>query len=184
MAQFLGAFWWQASLQRQLSCQISHSKVYKHSSISVPPFFSRTIWEDLMVPRLLPEIASLENPKLFVTCPSIVCFRDDNAPFPEYLVDKDWNNMSMGASLEIRYSPWAVQMMHGFGNKDVSRLKESTGGHLGLNNNSIDILAFSILAVKLLVLGVAIWGAQSRAQGVGCWTLPPLSVEPLTVHPT
>ncbi|CAM6042081.1 unnamed protein product [Sphagnum compactum] len=131
MAQCLGAFWWQASLQRQLSCQISHSKVYKHSSISVPPFFSRTIWEDLMVPRLLPEIASLENPKLFVTCPSIVCFRDDNAPFPEYLVDKDWNDMSMGASLEIRYSPWAVQMMHGFGNKDVSRLKESTGGPPG-----------------------------------------------------
>jgi hypothetical protein len=63
--------------------------------------------------------------KLFVTCPSIVCFTDDNAPFPEYLVERDCNDMSMGASLEIRYSSWAVQMMNGFGNKDVSRLKET-----------------------------------------------------------
>ncbi|CAK9868364.1 unnamed protein product [Sphagnum jensenii] len=75
--------------------------------------------------------------KLFVTCPSIVCITDDNAPFPEYLAERDCNDMSMGASLEIRYSSWAVQMMNGIVNKDVRQSKETLVDHQGMGKEEI-----------------------------------------------
>ncbi|CAM6015805.1 unnamed protein product [Sphagnum balticum] len=45
--------------------------------------------------------------------------------------------MSMGASLEIRYSSWAVQMMNGIGNKDVSQLKETLVDHQGMGKEEM-----------------------------------------------
>lgn len=130
MAQCVGAFWWQASLQRQFSCQVSRSKMHMLSSVTVSPFLSRTSCDDMLVPRLPTEPTNSEPSKLSVTYPTIVCFRDDDAPFPEYLVERDWSDLSVRTNLEIRYSPWAVQMMNGFGRRDESRLKESTGEYI------------------------------------------------------
>ena len=141
MAQFAGALWWQASLQKQLSCQALRSKMHGLSSVTVSPYLSRTTWEDMLVPRPPSELTNIESPKLSAAYPAVVCFRDDDATFPEYLVERDLSDMSVRTNLEIRYSPWAVEMMNGFGKKDDRPVKESTGIH--------KILFFVVLSFPL-----------------------------------
>lgn len=80
----------------------------------------------MLMPRFHPE----ETPRLATTYPAVVCYRDDDAPLPEYLVEKNWSDMSARTSLEIRYSPWAVEMMNGYGKKNEKEIKETTGTHL------------------------------------------------------
>jgi hypothetical protein len=99
------------------------------SSVTVSPYLSRTTWEDMLVPRPPSELTNIESPKLSAAYPAVVCFRDDDATFPEYLVERDLSDMSVRTNLEIRYSPWAVEMMNGFGKKDDRPVKESTGIH-------------------------------------------------------
>ena len=81
----------------------------------------------MLVPRPPSELTNIESPKLSAAYPAVVCFRDDDATFPEYLVERDLSDMSVRTNLEIRYSPWAVEMMNGFGKKDDRPVKESTG---------------------------------------------------------
>lgn len=78
----------------------------------------------MLMPRLHPEDTS----RMATTYPAVVCYRDDDAPLPEYLVEKNWSDMSARTSLEIRYSPWAVEMMNGYGKKNEKEIKETTGG--------------------------------------------------------
>lgn len=61
----------------------------------------------------------------------ITCFCDDDPPFPEHLLDKDGRHLSLRTKLEIRYSPWAMSMMNGFGKIDGKTAKEFTGSPTG-----------------------------------------------------
>jgi hypothetical protein len=126
MAQCVGAIWCQGSLQGQLSCGLPISKANVLSSVTVSPFLPRTAWEDMMVPRFAAE-GTTDASRAATTYPAVVCFRDDDAPLPEYLVERNWSDMSGRANLEIRYSPWAAQMMSGIGKRKETEIKESTG---------------------------------------------------------
>lgn len=99
------------------------------SSVSVSPFLVRTTWEDLSVPRLPSELTISDNCRVSSTYPAIVCFRDDDAP--ELPVGRDLSDLSARTSFEVRYSPWAMQMLNGYGKKDKNDFKESTGGPPG-----------------------------------------------------
>lgn len=83
-----------------------------------------------MVPRFAAE-GTTDASRVATTYPAVVCFRDDDAPLPEYLVERNWSDMSGRANLEIRYSPWAAQMMSGIGKRKETEIKESTGGPPG-----------------------------------------------------
>ena len=120
MAHCVGAIWCQGSLQGQLSCGLPISK---SSSVS---FFPRTAWEDMAMPRFPCGTEEKYYPG------GVVCFRDDDAPLPEYLVERNWSDMSGRANLEIRYSPWAAEMMNGIGKRKDTEIKESTGKGLSL----------------------------------------------------
>ncbi|XP_024396846.1 uncharacterized protein [Physcomitrium patens] len=133
MAQHVGAFWCQSS---QLCFQLSRSKAKVFSSSAISPFLPRTAWEDMLVPRLSTEWTT-DTLTMATTYP-VVCFRDDDAPLPEYLVERNWSDMNVRTNLEIRYSPWAVEMMNGFGNKNEAKTKESTGGPPGNGNGGDD----------------------------------------------
>lgn len=80
----------------------------------------------MFVPRCFAE-GTTESSRMGASFPAVVCYRDDDAPLPESLVEKNWSDMSARASLEIRYSPWAVEMMNGYGKKNRNEVKESTG---------------------------------------------------------
>lgn len=83
----------------------------------------------MLVPRNYAE-GTTDISRMATTYPAVVCYRDDDAPLPEYLVEKNWSDMSARTSLEIRYSPWAVEMMNGYGKKNEKEIKETTGKHL------------------------------------------------------
>lgn len=129
MAQCVGAIWCQGSIHRQLSWHLSRFKAKGFSSVTVSPFLPRTAWEDVMQPRLCAE-GTNDTSRVAGSYPAVVCFRDDDAPLPEYLVERNWSDMGTRANLEIRYSPWAVEMMNGFGKKNEAKIKESTGNLL------------------------------------------------------
>ena len=146
MAQCVGAFWCQGSIHRQLSLQLSRSKANVFSSVTVSPFLPRTAWEDMMLPRFCAE-GTTDTSRVAVTYPTVVCFRDDEAPLPEYLVERNWSDMSARANLEIRYSPWAVEMMNGFGKNNEAKIRESTGN--SLVQTSFWCYCFRLITIKV-----------------------------------
>lgn len=168
MAQCVGAFCWQASLQRQLSCQVYGSKIHMLSSVSVSPFLVRTTWEDLSVPRLPSELTISDNCRVSSTYPAIVCFRDDDAP--ELPVGRDLSDLSARTSFEVRYSPWAMQMLNGYGKKDKNDFKESTGSYwkaiVGLVHFIIFII-FSISLCEWIFIYLCMFGPLCNCQGLG-----------------
>nr|PNR36018.1 hypothetical protein PHYPA_021868 [Physcomitrium patens] len=100
----------------QFACGLSHSKTMSISSATTP--MCRLSVEGIAV-----------TSRMIATYPLVVCFREDDAPFPEYLVERNWSDMSVRTNLEIQYSPWAIQMMNGFA--EEAKQKESTGGPPG-----------------------------------------------------
>lgn len=60
----------------------------------------------------------------------VVCYRDDDVFLFEYLVEKNWSDMSVCISLEIWYSLWVVEMMNGYGKKNEKEIKEIIGKYL------------------------------------------------------
>lgn len=102
------------------------------SNIAARSFLFPTTLEDvLFVPNSekgLPSAAS---------CPSISCFCEDDPLIPEHLFDKG-GTFAFRTKLEIRYSPWAVSMMDGFGKVDKRMTKEFTGGPTGGGNGGND----------------------------------------------
>ncbi|KAG6543231.1 hypothetical protein Mapa_015482 [Marchantia paleacea] len=144
MAQCMaGSYWWHASFhasfQQQLSAHmLSRSATQKYSNSSIPSLLSHSVWEDFILPRFGTEAVISEKCSATTSSPSIVCFRDDDLPFPEHLVGRSPSDLNVRTSLEIRYSPWAVHMMNGFGKKEGNKLKESTGGPPGGGNGADD----------------------------------------------
>eukprot|EP00249_Psilotum_nudum_P011161 c23000_g1_i2 orf=416-1213(-) len=127
MAQYMGSlYWWQAGLHQHIASHHALLSMQTLSSLALRSFLSRTAWEDLVLLRSHPDSATATVP-----CLSITCFRDDELPLPEHLLDRDMGNLSLRTKLEIRYSPWALSMMNVLGRGDGSRLKEFTGGPAG-----------------------------------------------------
>lgn len=136
MAQCMGPYWLQASLRQHMIPHISGSKLQALSGLTLPSYMSRAnCWEALMLARFHPEMVAGDSSRVLVGYPSVICFRDDDSPFPDHMLDKDYSDGSVRASLEIRYSPWAVEFMHGAGKMDSGRMKVSTGGPTGGGKN-------------------------------------------------
>eukprot|EP00246_Nothoceros_aenigmaticus_P012206 TRINITY_DN3666_c0_g1_i1.p1 TRINITY_DN3666_c0_g1~~TRINITY_DN3666_c0_g1_i1.p1 ORF type:complete len:267 (-),score=50.19 TRINITY_DN3666_c0_g1_i1:107-907(-) len=136
MAQCVGQYWLQASLRQHLMPHFSGSKMNTLSGMPLPSFLSRaTCWEAMMLARFHPEIAGGDGSRVIFGYPSVICFRDDDSPFPDHLLDKDYSDLSVRASLEIRYSPWAVEFMSGAAKMGSGKMKESTGGPSGGGKN-------------------------------------------------
>ncbi|KAJ7566509.1 hypothetical protein O6H91_02G134600 [Diphasiastrum complanatum] len=131
MAQCMGSLYWlQANLRRHYTSELTHFTRHK-APFPLSAFFSRTIFdESLLSPPT--ETTSLDYSKM------VVCFREDDLPFPEHLVQKDMGDLGMRTSLEVQYSPWAISMMNGFGKTGGKKTKESTGGPPGGNNGGDD----------------------------------------------
>ncbi|EFJ25374.1 hypothetical protein SELMODRAFT_442173 [Selaginella moellendorffii] len=123
MAQCLAhVYWWQAGVHRH----IFHSPASRSSKNFYSQLTgSQGLLEDLMVlPPLVPAIDQ-ESSKL------IVCFRDDDSALPPELLDRDLRDFGVRTNLQMRYSPWAVDMINGMGTCDKKTLKKSSGGPCG-----------------------------------------------------
>ncbi|XP_024536237.1 uncharacterized protein LOC9645311 [Selaginella moellendorffii] len=123
MAQCLAhVYWWQAGVHRH----IFHSPASRSSKNFYSQLTgSQGLLEDLMVlPPLVPAVDQ-ESSKL------IVCFRDDDSAMPPELLDRDLRDFGVRTNLQMRYSPWAVDMINGMGTCDKKTLKKSNGGPCG-----------------------------------------------------
>ncbi|EFJ23394.1 hypothetical protein SELMODRAFT_442927 [Selaginella moellendorffii] len=112
-------YWWQAGVHRH----IFHSPASRSSKNFYSQLTgSQGLLEDLMVlPPLVPAVDQ-ESSKL------IVCFRDDDSAMPPELLDRDLRDFGVRTNLQMRYSPWAVDMINGMGTCDKKTLKKSNGG--------------------------------------------------------
>ncbi|KAI5063996.1 hypothetical protein GOP47_0020666 [Adiantum capillus-veneris] len=121
------AQWWHASshhqfLHQHLSSYNAFHTMRALSSIAARSFLFPTALEDVLL------VPNSEKGSLPVaSCPSISCFCDDDPLLPEHLFDKDGGTLTFRTKLEIRYSPWAVSMMDGFGKADKRTAKQFTG---------------------------------------------------------
>eukprot|EP01018_Ginkgo_biloba_P029987 Gb_34044 [translate_table: standard] len=127
MAQYTGSiYWWRTNLH-------THFANPSFSGMALRSFLSRPAWED---------IAHGANPNpdnsglgvglgKFLAHPNVVCFRDDDCPFPDNPLERDAGSLSLRTNSEIRYSPWATSMLNGLGKIGNPKIRESTGGPTG-----------------------------------------------------
>ncbi|MCO5593628.1 hypothetical protein L7F22_047643 [Adiantum nelumboides] len=132
------AQWWHASPNHQLF----HQHWSSYNAIQTMGALSSIAARSYLFPTALDDVFLVPNsdkgPLPVASCPSISCFCDDDPLIPEHLFDKEGGTFTFRTKLEIRYSPWAVSMMDGFGKADKRTPKQFTGGPTGGGNGGND----------------------------------------------
>lgn len=125
MAQYSSGsiYWWRGNVH-------THFANPSFSSMALRSFLYRSTWDEInhgLNPNVDIAGLGLGLGKLLAHPSCVVCFRDDDCPFPGSPLEREPGSLSLRPSSEIRYSPWAASMLNGIGEK----IRESTGGPAG-----------------------------------------------------